>query len=226
MDDATFDQKTAVQWINSIESSKVSVRDADIYPRLKSWVDRVSPREILEIGCGQGACSDKIDLIGRTYTGLEPSMFLVERAKELYPDSNRRFVVGSAYAMPFSNGAYDAAFSVAVWHLLSDLKKAAGELSRVLKAGAEFVIISANPAAYDAWTEVYTETRRNGLRFEGKLRLVDGSESQDVLYLHSLDEISESLRAAQLEILETDTFRVSDKSRGHGLFVSIRGRRV
>ena len=226
MDDTTFDQKTAQEWISSIESNKVSVRDGDIYPRLKNWVDRLSPREILEIGCGQGACSGKLELNGRNYTGLEPSPFLVERANELYRANNRRFVEGNAYALPFSEGAFDAAYSVAVWHLLGDLQKASAELSRVLKSGAEFVIISANPDEYFAWTEGYTDSRLSGRRFEGKMRLPDGSLSRDVLYLHSLDEINESLRAARLEIMETDTFRETEKTRGQGLFVSIRGRKL
>jgi hypothetical protein len=58
-------------------------------------------------------------------TGVEPSPYLVERAKQLYPQPNRNFILGNAYALPFSDGTFDAAFSVTVWHLLSDLQTAA-----------------------------------------------------------------------------------------------------
>ena len=85
MDDRTFDQKTAQEWIKAIEGGKPSLRDDDIYPRLRTWIDQVAASEILKIGCGQGICSDQIDLNGRNYTGLEPSQFLVDRAKQLYP---------------------------------------------------------------------------------------------------------------------------------------------
>ena len=59
--------------------------------------------------------------------------------------------------MPFLDETFDAAFSVSVWHLISDLKKAAEELSRILKSHEQFLSISANPAAYSLWTELYQD---------------------------------------------------------------------
>jgi SAM-dependent methyltransferase len=228
MDDHAFDQKTALEWINIIEGGNSRARDADgdIYPRLKTWVARLSPPEILEIGSGQGICSDNIDLGDRRYTGLEPSPFLVDRAKHLYRSENRRFMVGNAYNMPFPNGVFDAAFSVAVWHLLSDLQKAANELSRVLRTGGHFLIITANPGAYSLWTDRYTDTRLDGRRFEGKAQLPDQSVSHDVLYLHPFDEIASSLQSAHLQIEEAETFRTSEQSKGREYFISIRGKKL
>ena len=173
--------------------------------------------DILEIGCGQGICSDKTDLDGRKYTGIELSSLLVSRAKELYRHENRRFLVANAYALPFSDGAFDAAFSVAVWHLLADLKKAAEELSRVLKAGGHFLIITADPGAYSAWTGRYTDIKLDGRRFEGAVQLPDKSELREVLYLHTLDEIMKSLQAVGLKIHMTETIRN---------FISIQGQRL
>jgi tRNA G46 methylase TrmB len=61
MDDRTFDDpKSAQEWISLVE--KGQIRDTDINPRLKTWVDQSNAQDILEIGCGQGICSDKIDL--------------------------------------------------------------------------------------------------------------------------------------------------------------------
>lgn len=227
MDDKTFDdQKTALEWISSVESEKGRIRDGDIYPRLKNWVNHASPKEILEIGAGQGICSDKIDLDGRNYTGLEPSPLLVDRANELYHHENRRFLLGNAYTLPFSDGVFDAAFSVAVWHLLSDIQKAAIELSRVLKTNGHFLIITANPNAYSLWTDLYTDSKFDGRRFDGKVRHDDNSVSHDVLYLHTFDEIVSSLQAASLKIQATETFRTSEKSKGQQYFISIRGQKL
>jgi hypothetical protein len=66
MDDQTFDEKTARDWITSVESSKV--RSNDIFPKLSAWVDRTFPSEILEIGSGQGICSDHIGLPIRNFS--------------------------------------------------------------------------------------------------------------------------------------------------------------
>jgi ubiquinone/menaquinone biosynthesis C-methylase UbiE len=139
--------------------------------------------------------------------GLEPSKFLVERAQHLYGQENRSFLLGNAYAMPFADNRFDAAFSIAVWHILEDLKKAAGELSRVLKPRGHFLIITADPQAYFAWTNRYSNSRSTGIRFEGIHLLPDGSESVDVLFLHGSDEIEDALRSSHLEINETEIFR-------------------
>lgn len=169
MDDQTFDQKNALEWINIIEDEKARTRESDIYPKLKAWVGQLGISEVLEIGCGQGVCSNHLELSACNYTGVEPSSFLLERAKQLYAANNRKFTLGNAYRIPFLDGAFDAAFSVSVWHLLSNLKQAASELNRVLKAEGQFLIITANPGAYSVWTSAYTETKTCERRFEGKL---------------------------------------------------------
>ena len=211
MDDRTFDEPSARAWIETIEAAKTSPRDHDIYPRLNTWIQRTQPASLLEIGAGQGVCSDKIDLANRHYTGVEPSPFLLDRANERYAHDNRRFTVGSAYALPADDAAFDAAFSVAVWHLLADLEAAARELSRVLKPGGSFLIITANPGNYSAWTERYAESRQEGRRFEGRT-----PDDVDVLYLHTLEEITGSLEAAGVSIRTIETFR-------EDVFVAIEG---
>lgn len=206
MDDKNFtDPLDAKEWIDIVESA--GIRDLDIYPRLRAWIDEVSPAQILEIGSGQGICSDKIDLHDRVYTGVEPSPFLLERAKELYRSPSRRFVCGSAYALPFADKSFDACFSIAVWHLLSDPGKASAELSRVLKGDGKFLIVTANPGAYSAWTGRYTSAKWEGRRFEGTLCQPDKPHTLDVLYLHTLDEILHALTAANLDTATTETFR-------------------
>ena len=172
----------------------------------------INPSTILDLGCGQGVCSEKINLKGRTYTGVEPSPFLLERATALYP--HKYFVAGNAYALPFADKTFDAVFSIAVWHLLEDKLKAASELSRVLREGGHFMIVAANPEAYEEWTKSYSSSTRKGRRFEGRMIQSDASESTDVLYLHSYDEIIASLQAAQLEIEGATTFRTALCLRG------------
>jgi SAM-dependent methyltransferase len=216
-------QRIALEWIRVAEGDGARIRENDIYPLLRRWIHASSPTEILEIGAGQGICSDKIDLDGRRYTGIEPSPLLVERAQELYRAENRRFVLGSAYNLPFPDGAFDAVFSVSVWHLLSDLQDAAEEMSRVLKADGRFLMITANPAAYSLWKELYATTTTEGRRLEGTVQLPDRSVLHEVLYLHTLDEILGSLRDADLEVEETETFRPS--AGGQQSFISIRGKK-
>src|SRR5260221_5171526 len=222
----TDDEKIARDWINAVERNRV--READIYPQLKDWVHQISATDILDVGCGQGICSDKIDLGLRNYTGIDLSPILIDRAKQLYNPENRHFLTGSIYDLPFSDNSFDAVFSVNLWHLLADLRKASAELSRVLRAKGNFRIITANPNAYSLWTGfwtgLYTDTKIDGCCFEGKVRLADQSVVREILYLHTLEDIARSLEDAGMKILEVEEFRKS--SDGQKQYVSIRAMKL
>jgi ubiquinone/menaquinone biosynthesis C-methylase UbiE len=208
MDDKTFDnQADAQDWASLIEAPN-QPREKDIYPRLKTWTE--TGTDILDVGCGQGACSAQIDLNGRRYTGVEPSPFLRARAIEIHSSPERRFIHGNAYQLPLADASFDSVFSIAVWHLLGDIRRAAAEMARVLKPGGRFLIITANPEAYDLWAAPYTHRKQMGRRLEGQVKEKDKVLSQDVLYLHTLEELEEALAGAQLLPTESETFRTAD----------------
>jgi hypothetical protein len=92
------DSSVATQWINWVENLVKDTRDEEIYPWLSKWVAVHRPKTILEIGSGQGVCSEKVNLNGATYIGVEPSLHLRMRARELYP--TRDFRPGTAEELP------------------------------------------------------------------------------------------------------------------------------
>jgi ubiquinone/menaquinone biosynthesis C-methylase UbiE len=226
MDDHTFDRRAATDWVDIVESESARVREDDIFPLLNAWINEIAPCDILDVGSGQGICSIKIEMDTCNYVGVDPSSFLVDRAKTLYCHANRKFVEGNVYHLPFSPSAFDAAFSISVWHLLSDLDRATSELSRVLRPSGSFLIITANPGAYPAWTGAYRDATSDGRRFEGRVKHPDNSISQDVLYLHTLGEMTDALKAADLQIEAVETFRAVEGSEGPGKFVLIRGTKL
>ncbi len=142
MDDKNFDKRAAAEWIAIIEDAKSVIRENDIYPTVTHWLKTFSGNEILDLGCGQGVCSEKITLGEKLYTGVDPSEHLIQRARQLYPET--KFVVGNAYQLPFPQECFDGVFSIAVWHLLSDITLASQELARVLKKGGKFFVLSAD----------------------------------------------------------------------------------
>lgn len=175
------------QWIKMIEGESGQIRENDIYPKLKKWVDEVSPKTILDIGCGQGICSSKINLDNRAYTGVDFSQYLINRANILYQDPNRTFISGNAFELPFPDHSIDAAYSIALWHLLNDLPKAIKEMARVLMLGGNFFVITANSEHQDFWKALETESEK--------------------VFLRSQDEIISLLKVAGLEVNKTETFR-------------------
>lgn len=212
MSESQNDKKIAAEWIKIIEDPSSNIRENDIYPQLAQWIESENPKRILEIGCGQGICSSKISLEGKFYTGLDRSQVLIDRARSLYTESNKKFVIGTAEDLPFEKESFDAVFLIAVFHLLPNLIKAANEIARVLSPNGSFFIISANPDAYNLWTKPYLNSQQQDRQFSGDCLLSDGSLVRETLVLHSREEILESLRNANLNIENIDTFRQIETS--------------
>lgn len=87
------------------------------------------PLRILDVGCGTGAHLDALGEIGAV-TGADSSAAMLEKARRAHPDA--RLVEADACALPFE-GAFDVAFSNAVFHWVPDqvalLKSVAGALA-------------------------------------------------------------------------------------------------
>lgn len=224
MDDHNFDEQTAIDWIDVVEKSGKSFREEFVFPKINKVIFENSPQTILEIGCGQGICSDGIEFNQRKYSGVEPSPYLLQRAKHIFPQPEKEFVLGNAYALPISDQTCDLVFSVMVWHLLSDLNQAVLELSRVLKKTAPFLIFTANPEASAAWIDLYPDAKIEGKRIEGTMSL-GNSFSRDVIYLHQLEEFKSSFEKHGLRIDQLDVFPKSESSRPSFL-LSIQGRKL
>lgn len=60
-------------WIDCVEGKAGSVRDADTYPKLLVWAQQTSPSMVLQIGCGQGACSQHVAQADRLFFGIGSS---------------------------------------------------------------------------------------------------------------------------------------------------------
>jgi SAM-dependent methyltransferase len=88
---------------------------------------------LLEVGVGTGRIAGPLADRGFEVTGLDASrgMLSVARSKGV-----GRLLRGSAYRLPFADGAFDAAFFVHVLHLLDEPPAALYEAGRVGRAGA------------------------------------------------------------------------------------------
>lgn len=225
MDDRTFDEQTANDWIKAVESTEKSFRDTFVYPKINELISQRSPQRVLDIGCGQGVGVDRINLANASYTGIEPSIYLLDRAQKLFSRANRSFLQGSAYSLPVPAASFDLVYSVMVWHLLEDIKKAAAELSRVLTANGIFLIVTANPDASSAWKALYQDVRLEGKRLEGTMTMGEVT-SRDVLYLHSNEDFKESFEQSGLLIKQQYAFMPSKINPEVKVLTSIQGFKI
>jgi ubiquinone/menaquinone biosynthesis C-methylase UbiE len=120
---------------------------AEIYDR---YVGRYSPglalamreaaavrpgQRALDVGCGPGALTAALaDVLGaENVAAVDPSETFVEATRAHVPGA--RIEVGSAEAMPFDDGEFDATLSQLVVNFLIDPEQGLREMSRVTRPG-------------------------------------------------------------------------------------------
>jgi SAM-dependent methyltransferase len=87
---------------------------------------------VLDVGSGKGHLQDVVP----NYTGLDIS---AEVAKHYH----KRFVVGTATAMPFADNEFDAAWSIWVLEHIPNPEAALAEIRRVVKPGGLLYLLPA-----------------------------------------------------------------------------------
>jgi SAM-dependent methyltransferase len=100
-------------------------------------LDRLAPRpgeRILDVGCGDGALTERLVQAGAVVVGIDPSPDFVAAALARGIDARQI----DAQALPF-DGEFDAVFSNAVLHWVPDLDAALRGIRRALKTGGRFV---------------------------------------------------------------------------------------
>lgn len=219
------DEYIAEEWIRSVEGEKGGARDREVYPLLEAWVSDFSKDAlVVEIGSGQGICSQHLGTFKGVYIGVEPSVALVDRAITVYGESkNRKFIMGNAYQLPLGNEQADGAFSLNVWFHLKDLSGATQELARILKPGGTFNIITTNPNCYDLWRTFFENPREEGNMISGKVHIPINPLSRNDFYMHTMNEMTESLEHAGLEVGSVHALGTMPREPEKPLFVSIQG---
>lgn len=133
---------------------------------IEEWIDKFIARKprraILDIGCGNG---NHIGLYLRhvgpngTVTGMDRQQSLIDGAKERYkgtPNLDLR-VSSMDDPFPFPDESFDLCFSNFAFYYVKDAHRSLSELKRVMKPGAEAVLIG--PTGNNA-REIYEYNER------------------------------------------------------------------
>ncbi|HTJ31378.1 MAG TPA: methyltransferase domain-containing protein [Acidobacteriaceae bacterium] len=98
------------------------------------WLDVQPGEKILDLGCGDGALTEKIVARGADVTALDASPEMLAKARE----RGLRAVLGNAERLLFA-GEFDAVFSNAALHWVRDQDAMLTGVYRALKPGGRFV---------------------------------------------------------------------------------------
>jgi SAM-dependent methyltransferase len=106
------------------EVAEEAAKDSKIRERVSEFVARfdLNKKPVLEVGSGRGYLQD----IAEDYTGLDIS----PNVARFY---HKKFVVGTATALPFSDNSFDGAWSIWVFEHVPNPEQAFSELRRVVR---------------------------------------------------------------------------------------------
>lgn len=97
---------------------------------------------ILDLGCGTGDLSRQLARAGARPVGLDVSHRMLVEARRKLPEADAEALVqGSAFSLPFADGAFAGAVSGFVLRNLNDLRRAFGELARVVRQGGRIGLV-------------------------------------------------------------------------------------
>jgi len=105
---------------------------ADLLPLL----DPQAAEDILDVGCGTGELTAQIAATGARVTGLDASAGMIEKARVRLPEANW-IEADIRYFQPPQQ--YDAVFSNAALHWVTDPSPAVANIASALKPGGRFV---------------------------------------------------------------------------------------
>ncbi len=125
--------------------------------RLAETLRSRAGRRILEVGVGTGRVAAPLARLGLEVTGVDaaPKMLAMARTKGL-----GRLVRADAYALPFRDGAFDAAIFAHVLHTLEEPEHAISEALRVSRRGAFALLIGRSRVGRGAHGPEGDELRR------------------------------------------------------------------
>lgn len=134
---------------NGYDYKKIFWEDAD--RKYEDQADRIAIRRLLpkqmhkfvDVAGGYGRLAKEYLPRAKDVTIFDYSKSELEQAKREFGDKIHTRA-GDIYKMPFADATFDGLMMVRATHHLKDLKKAVGELNRVLKPGGVAVIEVAN----------------------------------------------------------------------------------
>ena len=117
-----------------IRVAEAAARTARIEERVSEFVKefKLSDREVLEIGSGRGYLQD----VAEKYTGLDISPTVAR----FY---HKKFVLGSATAMPFADNTFDGVWSIWVFEHVPNPEQALREARRVTRYNGVLFLLPA-----------------------------------------------------------------------------------
>lgn len=110
------------------------------------WIAERTPpaSRVLDIGCGAGFLTNYLSELGHDVTGLDLAENALAVAAARDVTKRVTYQTGNAYALPFTDGAFDVVCSMDMLEHVDDPGKVIAEAARVLRPGGKFFFYTFN----------------------------------------------------------------------------------
>jgi ubiquinone/menaquinone biosynthesis C-methylase UbiE len=123
---------------------------------------------VLDVGMGPGRLCAALADRGRTVSGVDASLEMVELARARLPQATDRLRQAHVERLPFTDGSFDAVAGTGIFEYVRDRPRALAEIARVLRPGGLAVISVPNPrnpyARAYRWATLGGRVARKALR--------------------------------------------------------------
>ncbi len=115
------------------------------------------PKNILDMGCGEGTRLNYLVGGGKNGAGVDISSTAIKKAKKRYPGLS--FIKADLEAIPFNNNSFDLVYSAFVLEHLTNPEKVIGEAIRVTRKKGKVVFIAPNYGSPNRCSPPYKSSR-------------------------------------------------------------------
>ncbi len=143
MPNAYDNKSSADDFATFIESEDGRIQREVLFENIIPYLQDPNAK-ILDAACGQGWLAGKLSGQFKNIEAFDSSRDLIEKAKRNYPTVSFQLADATA-TLPYQNNEFDVVILNMAASDLSDLSKAFGNFSRVLKPDGTFVMTTANP---------------------------------------------------------------------------------
>lgn len=137
------------KWVNNQERMDRTLRPFSDHVMAVTGVG--DGESVLDVGCGTGETSIRLDSLGGIVTGVDVSQPMLAHASKR-PDSGKvRFVLADASSHDFGDAAFDLVFSRFGVMFFSDPDSAFANLGRMTRSGGRIAFACWRPLSENPW---------------------------------------------------------------------------